>query len=134
MREFVPEYILAGRASELSRWAEQAANIGILWCYNHERLEGNRCSTSCIRGGGCAIVADSVLLNVIPAESVSTFDGRTYEAILALIPSKKLGISDVNDVKLLVSRFMSTFRDSSIVCFEASQSSEGHVEWNLFKV
>ena len=133
VREFLPEYIIAGRASELSRWAEHAANIGILWCYEHERRRGNRCSISCIRGGGCAIVADSALLNVLPAESVSTFDGRAYEGILALIPSKKLGIGDVDGVRSLVSRFMSAFRDSSVVCFESGRSSEGRVEWRPFR-
>ncbi len=133
MREFLPEYILAGGASDLSRWAEHAANIGILWCYEHERRGEKRCSTSCIRGGACAIVADSVLLNVFPAESVSTFDGRAYEGMLVLVPSKKLGIGDVVDVKSLVSRFVSTFRDSSVVCFESSRHPEGEIEWTLFR-
>ena len=132
MREFLPEYILAGRAFELSRWAEKAANIGILWCYEHERRKGNRCSTSCIRGGGCAIGTDPVLLNVIPAESVSTFDGRAYDRILALIPSKRLGVGDADDVRTLVSQFMSTFGDSSVICFESSSSPEGQVEWIPF--
>lgn len=132
MREFLPEYILAGRALELSQWAEQAASIGVLWCYEHERREGNRCSTSCIRGGGCAIVAGSVLLNVIPVLSAPLCDELAYEGMLALIPNKKLGMGDLDAVKSLVSRFMSTFGDSSVVCFELSRSPEGEVERRPF--
>lgn len=133
MRKFLPEYILAGSASELSQWVEHAARAGILWCYEHERRGENRCSTSCIRGGGCAIVADAVLLNVFPAESVSTFDGRAYESLIALIPNKKLGIGDVDDVKSLVLRFMSTFRGSSVACFESSRNQDGKMEWTELK-
>ena len=132
MTESLPGYILAGRASDLSRWAEHAANLGILWCYEHERRGGNCCSMSCIRGGGCAITADAVALNVIPAESVSTFDGRDYEAILAVFPYKKLGLGDIDGVRSLVSRLMSAFRNSGIDCFESTTSPGGEIEWKPF--
>jgi hypothetical protein len=132
MKEFLPEHILVGKTSDLSRWVEHAANAGILWCYERERRRGRRCSTSCIRDGGCAIVEDSILLNVFPVEDVPNFDGRNYEGMLVLIPSKKLGIGDVDDVKSLVTRFMSTFRDSSVRCFESTTSSREEIEWRPF--
>lgn len=132
MPKFLPEYILAGKASELSRWAEHAANAGILWCYENERRGGNCCSTSCIRSGGCAIVANGVVLSVFPAESVSTFDHRDYEGMLAVIPSKKLGMGDIDGVKSLVSRLVSAFRSSGVVCFESIRSPGGEIEWRSF--
>lgn len=132
MRDFLPDYIAAGRASELFRWTDNAANAGILWCYEHENRGRNRCETSCLRGGGCAIVEDSVVLSVHPAASVSTFKCRDYEAMLAVIPSKKLGMRDVDAVRALVLRFMSTFRDSSVVCFESARTPEGETTWRPF--
>jgi hypothetical protein len=80
----------------------------------------------------CAIAADSVLLMVLPGGSMSTFDDRAYEGIVVLIPSKKLRIADLDAVRSLVSRFMSTFRDSSVVCFESGRSPEGEIEWKPF--
>jgi hypothetical protein len=77
-------------------------------------------------------MADSVLLNVFSAESMSTFDGRDYEAILVVVPSKNLGLGDIDRVKAIVSRLMSAFRSSSVVCFEANSSPGGECEWRSF--
>jgi hypothetical protein len=133
IRETLPDFVLAGKTAELSRWAEHAANLGILWCYEHERRGGNRCSSCCIRGGFCAIAADSVLLIVLPDGITPAFDEHAYEATLVLIPSKKtLKMADLDGMRSLVSRLMSAFRDSGVDCFESGRSPEGGLEWKAF--
>jgi hypothetical protein len=132
MKDLLPEYIVAGSALEVSGWSRNASNAGILWCHEHERRRRNRCATSCLRGGGCGVVADSILLNVYPAESVSTFQGQAYEAILAIIPSKILRVDDIVAVRSLVLRLMASFHDSSVNVFESTLTAEGEVSWKPF--
>jgi hypothetical protein len=68
----------------------------------------------------------------MPIIEASHFDGSAYEGMIHMNPSKKLKPDDVVAVRAVASQFVSTFRDSGVVCFESHLLPEGGVAWEPF--
>lgn len=126
----IPDFLLAGRASTLSEWADHATRIGILWCYEHQCRGGTVCS-SCIHKGFCCISSALCSLKVIPIQHAPNFDHSTYETVLLITPRKHQSINLV-DVKILVTAFVSTFSDCDVKTWESYVRPDGQLSWERF--
>lgn len=126
-----PDFILAGRASDLEKWPDIASKAGVLWCYKNQ--QGKNDLSFCDHKHGCGISDGLLIQKAISISGAAGFDNKSHEHLLLLTPSKRNSGSSPASLRMLVLKLLVPFQDCSVACYESSSFSTG-AAWVPFDI
>lgn len=130
MESIHTDYLIVGTASEVSRWTKLAKIAGILWCFEHERLDRPQCD-HCTRPGYCGIFDSSCMLKIVPIQEAPGFKNKPNEVLLLITPSKAAGADSISiaAAKKLALQLLSVLKEADVCCYEQTVDHGSTWQW-----